>query len=189
MVAADASRSDFFSALICGVPAGSTILIRCDVSSVGLFPCLPERCGIFGLGSGLLPLSARLTCSSEAPCPAAKSRPDCPHRFNPMNSHPHPKVDVCHRGSRDYYEAAVAFAEAGLLETLVTDIYLSPKSLPLSDSLYRRYPKLFTRSNPGLPSNQVITPPACFAFLICHRGRPAGAGGHIRRRQNAEFHF
>ena len=80
--------------------------------------------------------------------------------MNPQ-SRPLPKVVVCHRGSRDYYEASVAFVQAGLLETLVTDIYLSPKSLPFSESLYRRYPKFFARSHPALPPSQVTTPPAC----------------------------
>jgi glycosyltransferase involved in cell wall biosynthesis len=74
--------------------------------------------------------------------------------------HPLPKAVVCHRGSRDYYELAVALAEAGLLETLVTDIYLSPESLPFSQALRRRYPKLCARSHPKLPPSRVITPPA-----------------------------
>src|ERR1700722_13328811 len=114
---------------------------------------------------------SNLTILAAAPYPSARLRPDCPGRFNQMNSPPHPlpKVVVCHRGSRDYYEAAVAFVEAGLLETLVTDIYLSPKSLPFSENLYRRYPKLFARSHPGLPPDQVITPPACMLDSILTR--------------------
>jgi glycosyltransferase involved in cell wall biosynthesis len=114
-----------------------------------------------------------------------------------------PKVVVCHRGSRDYYEAAVAFAEAGLLETLVTDIYLSPKSLPFSETLYRRYPKFFARSHPGLPPNQVITPPACMLDSILTRtpfdsrerqirlDRAIGRRGRLEaiRRQAALFSY
>lgn len=75
-------------------------------------------------------------------------------------AHPLPKVVVCHRGSRDYYQIAAAFAEAGLLEKLVTDIYLAPDSVPFSKPLSRRFPKLFARHHPGLPSSSVITPPS-----------------------------
>jgi glycosyltransferase involved in cell wall biosynthesis len=73
-------------------------------------------------------------------------------------STPLPKAVVCHRGSRDYYEASVALFQDGLLETLVTDFYLSPEKLPFSKALYRRYPKFFARSHPGLPSSHVIAP-------------------------------
>ena len=80
-----------------------------------------------------------------------------------------PKAVVCHSGSRDYYEASVALQQAGLLEALVTDIYLSPESLPFSKGLHRRFPKFFARSHPGLPSSQVITPPACMSDSILMR--------------------
>jgi glycosyltransferase involved in cell wall biosynthesis len=114
-----------------------------------------------------------------------------------------PKAVVCHRGSRDYYEVSVAFAQAGLLEALVTDIYLSPKSLPFSKSLYRRYPKFFARSHPALPTSQVITPPACMLDSVLTRtpldsrvrqirlDRAIGQRGRIEamRRQCALFSY
>jgi glycosyltransferase involved in cell wall biosynthesis len=80
-----------------------------------------------------------------------------------------PKAVVCHSGSRDYYEASTALQHAGLLEALVTDIYLSPESLPFSKGLYRRFPKFFARSHPGLPSSQVITPLGCMMDSILRR--------------------
>ena len=114
-----------------------------------------------------------------------------------------PKAVVCHRGSRDYYEASVALQQAGLLETLVTDIYLSPESLPFSQTLYRGYPKIFARSHPGLPSSQVITPPACMLDSVLTRtpldsperqirlDRAIGRRGRLEamRRQSALFSY
>jgi glycosyltransferase involved in cell wall biosynthesis len=119
------------------------------------------------------------------------------------DSHPLPKSVVCHRGSRDYYEASVALFEAGLLETLVTDFYLSPEKLPFSKALYRRYPKFFARSHPRLPASHVIAPPACTLDSILARtrfgtferqirlDRAIGQRGRLeaRRRQAALFSY
>ena len=114
-----------------------------------------------------------------------------------------PKAVVCHRGSRDYYEASVALQQAGLLETLVTDLYLSPENLPFSKALYRRHPKIFARSHPGLPSSRVITPPDCMLDSILTRtpldsrarqirlDRAIGRRGRLEamRRQSALFSY
>ena len=71
---------------------------------------------------------------------------------------PLPKTVVCFSGSRDYYQLARALQEAGLLEKLVTDLYLDLPNLPMGNAIGRRYPKLLARSCPGISRDQVVTP-------------------------------
>ena len=69
------------------------------------------------------------------------------------------RVVVVHAGARDAYELAAALAEAGLLETLVTDL-LWPDNLQRTDGLIlqlsrRVHQLLHQRSKPGLSSGHV----------------------------------
>ncbi len=66
---------------------------------------------------------------------------------------------VVHAGARDAYQVALALQEAGLLETLVTDLFW-PDNFPLLDRLLlqlspRVYKLLHQRGKAGLSSNRV----------------------------------
>lgn len=80
-----------------------------------------------------------------------------------------PKAVVCHAGSRDHYELAGALADAGLLEKLVTDVYVPAGTIPFSSALLRAMPKLSARSNPLLPPNRVATPTALMLNSLAMR--------------------
>jgi glycosyltransferase involved in cell wall biosynthesis len=65
---------------------------------------------------------------------------------------------VCFSGSRDHYQLAWALAEAGLLEKLVTDIYIDPARIPFGRVMAKRRPKMAARCSPGLSHRQVLAP-------------------------------
>jgi glycosyltransferase involved in cell wall biosynthesis len=69
-----------------------------------------------------------------------------------------PKAVVCHVGSRDRYEVAAALAGAGLLEKVVTDLYLAPERIPFLSAFGRRFPKILARSNRLIPADRVVAP-------------------------------
>lgn len=81
----------------------------------------------------------------------------------------YPKAVICHAGSRDHYQLAGALAEAGLLDKLVTDLYVPARKIPFSRALLRAMPKLLARSNPLLPSSRVVTPPGLMLKSISMR--------------------
>ena len=58
-------------------------------------------------------------------------------------SPPLPKAVVCHRGSRDYYEASVALFQAGLLETDPVQLKLGGYAGPLHEK--RRLERIAAR--------------------------------------------
>ncbi len=69
------------------------------------------------------------------------------------------KAVVVHAGARDAYQVALALEEAGLLETLVTDLFW-PDNFPVLDHLLLQlspkvYKLLHQRSKPGLSSDRV----------------------------------
>lgn len=69
------------------------------------------------------------------------------------------KVVVVHGGARDAYQVAQALSEAGLLQTLVTDLFW-PADRPWARAFLERVPAglqsmLRARSNPAVPSAQV----------------------------------
>jgi len=69
------------------------------------------------------------------------------------------KAVTVHRGSRDGYQVARALSEAGLLETLVTDLYW-PGDRPWARKIEQRVPgpvraALNCRRSDGLPSRAV----------------------------------
>jgi glycosyltransferase involved in cell wall biosynthesis len=65
---------------------------------------------------------------------------------------------VCFSGARDHYQAAQALADEGLLEKLVTDLYLEPGQVPFAGRLSIKFPKLLARYCPGVPKRKVLTP-------------------------------
>jgi glycosyltransferase involved in cell wall biosynthesis len=65
---------------------------------------------------------------------------------------------LCHAGHRDLYQAAWALREAGLLEALVTDLYLDARRIPLLRSAASRWPKLGVYSCRGLQRSDVRVP-------------------------------
>lgn len=65
---------------------------------------------------------------------------------------------LCHAGHRDLYQVAWALREAGLLETLVTDLYFDPARIPLLRGLARARPKLGVYSCCGLAPKDVYVP-------------------------------
>jgi hypothetical protein len=69
-----------------------------------------------------------------------------------------PRAVVCFSGSRDHYQLAWALAEAGLLEKLVTDIYIDPARIPFGRVMAKRRPKMAARCSPGLSPRQVLAP-------------------------------
>jgi hypothetical protein len=79
-----------------------------------------------------------------SPDPGIGNRPLKQARSSP------PKTVVCFAGSRDHYQVALALAEAGLLEKLVTDLYLEPGSIPFRNQIGKRFPKFLARYNAGL---------------------------------------
>lgn len=91
-----------------------------------------------------------------------------------------PKTVVCFSGSRDHYQLAWALAEAGLLEKLVTDIYLEPGRIPFQRHIGKRYPKLWARHSPGLLPHQVITPPGAMVGSLLMRTVFASRARQIR---------
>ena len=77
-----------------------------------------------------------------------------------------PRAVVCFSGARDNYQTAHALAEAGLLESLVTDLYVDPRRIPFGTPLGRKFPKLLARHSPGISPGRVITPaPAAIRSL------------------------
>jgi glycosyltransferase involved in cell wall biosynthesis len=72
-----------------------------------------------------------------------------------------PRVVVVHCGARDGYQTARALADAGLLETLVTDLFWPPNNRwiqAVASTLPARVRSLFARrSEPGLPVSRVST--------------------------------
>jgi len=88
--------------------------------------------------------------------PATISRPNLHPLERPLKLLP--KAVVCFSGSRDHYQVALAFEEAGLLEKLVTDLYWNPAKKTWSDRIVRHFPKLSARHTPGLCHRQVVTP-------------------------------
>src|SRR4051812_38482144 len=69
------------------------------------------------------------------------------------------RVVVVHRGARDSYEVSRALSEAGLLETLVTDLYWPADTL-WAQAAAKVLPSsvlelLLARNNAGLPSSEV----------------------------------
>lgn len=90
-----------------------------------------------------------------------------------------------HGGARDNYQVALALAEAGLLELLVTDLFW-PADRPWARSLSRLLPGsvqslLRQRSSPSLPSSLVrSTPSAGFKTLLLDRIR--GFSFELRRK-------
>jgi len=78
-----------------------------------------------------------------------------------------PRAVVCFSGARDNYQTAHALAEAGLLESLVTDLYMDPRRVPFGTLLGRKFPKLLVRHSPGIAPGRVITPaPAAIRSLL-----------------------
>jgi glycosyltransferase involved in cell wall biosynthesis len=73
-----------------------------------------------------------------------------------MNQNPH-KFVVAFNRDRDSYQVALALAEAGMLETLVTDFYASPLRAKL-------LPRLKHRCAPGLDAK--LTESSLFALLV-----------------------
>ena len=71
-------------------------------------------------------------------------------------------------------------AEAGLLEKLVTDFYLAPKTIPFSRQLQSRFPKLFARHHPDLPARQVMTSPAAVMDSLLMKTRLGSRDRQIR---------
>lgn len=72
---------------------------------------------------------------------------------------PRRKAVVVHAGARDAYQVALALEEAGMLKTLVTDMFW-PAGEPWAERLGRQLPqgverKLRSRTAPGLPANRV----------------------------------
>ncbi len=83
--------------------------------------------------------------------PVKKSSADAP-------SETLPRAVVSFAGSRDRYQLAWALQGAGLLERLVTDLYLEPQVLPFGDKMSRSFPKLMARHSPGISRQKVLTP-------------------------------
>lgn len=75
------------------------------------------------------------------------------------------RIVVVHRGARDGYEVGHALAEAGLLDTLVTDLYWpaergwARRATTVLPASVRSM--LAARNNPGLPSQQVTQTLLC----------------------------
>lgn len=69
-----------------------------------------------------------------------------------------PRAVVCFSGSRDHYQLPWALAEAGLLEKLVTDLYIDPARIPFGQAIAKRRPNFAARCSPGLSHRQVIAP-------------------------------
>jgi len=84
-----------------------------------------------------------------------------------------PRAIVCFSGARDNYQTAWALAEAGLLEKLVTDLYVDPGWLP--SKLTRKFPKLNARRCPGVSSSRVVTPAGVILQSLLMRTRFASA--------------
>jgi glycosyltransferase involved in cell wall biosynthesis len=123
--------------------------------------------------------------------------------------HPSNKVVVVHRGARDAYQVSRALAEAGLLQSLVTDLYW-PGDCGVTKSLSRLLPAplrrmLMARYAPGLPSSLVrqCYPSGPVSFLLdklpgvgfgrrqqAQRWTDAALGalgGHLAERTNAKL--
>ncbi len=86
--------------------------------------------------------------------------------------HPSSKVVVVHRGARDAYQVSQALAEAGLLQSLVTDLYW-PHDRGWAKALTRLLPSsarrmLMGRYASGLPSSSVrlCYPSGPLSFLL-----------------------
>jgi glycosyltransferase involved in cell wall biosynthesis len=73
-----------------------------------------------------------------------------------------------------------ALQEVGLLEKLVTDIYVNLPGLPGGNILGQRYPKLLARSSPGLTHRQVSMPAGATLRTLLQKG---GLGNHERQAQ------
>ncbi len=86
---------------------------------------------------------------AAAPTPISAGIAAAPQRFT-----------VVHSGARDAYQVSLALHQAGLLDELVTDLYLPSWLEPRQSNLGRNLPtrllsQLAARSNPGLPSSRV----------------------------------
>ena len=120
----------------------------------------------------------------------------------PLN--PSSKVVVVHRGARDVYQVSRALAEAGLLESLVTDLYW-PQDRGWAKTLTSLSRMLTARYAPGLPSSLVrlCYPSGPLSFLLdkmpgvsfsrrqeAQRWTDATLGtsaGHLAERANAKL--
>jgi glycosyltransferase involved in cell wall biosynthesis len=83
-------------------------------------------------------------------------------------------VVVVHRGARDHYQTALALSEAGLLDTLVTDLYWRADSdaARLTERILPQGMKTLLRArlHPELPAQQVRTlGPAAFASFAADK--------------------